>query len=205
MEALTMLAVALGIPLVAGINLYATVFTVGILVRYDLATLPAQFDVFGSGWVIAVAGVLYVVEFFADKVPWVDSAWDAVHTFIRVPAGAALGLMAVGDVSEPVQICAFLLGGGVALASHSTKAGVRLIANTSPEPVSNSVLSVTEDVLVVGGTWLALSHPLIMLVVVVFSLIGMFVFARMAIRGLLQLFRRLFGLFSRKKVTPPAV
>lgn len=189
MEALTMLGISVGIPLVAGLNLYATVLTVGILVRFDLAMLPPQYEVFGSGWVIGIAGALYVIEFFADKIPWLDSAWDAVHTFIRVPAGAALALMAVGDVNEVVQVCAFLLGGGVSLAAHSTKAGLRLAVNTLPEPVSNSVLSVTEDILAFTGAWLALAHPVIMLVIALFCLIGMIVFVRKLIQGLTYLFR----------------
>jgi len=199
MEALTMLGVALGIPLVAGINLYATVLTVGLLVRFDLASLPAQFDVFGSGWVIGVAGALYLIEFLADKIPWVDSAWDAAHTLIRVPAGAALGLMAVGDVHPAVQVCAFLLGGGAALATHSAKATLRMAVNTSPEPFTNIGLSLIEDVLAFLGAWLALVHPLVMLVVGVFCLIGIFVCMKKALRGLSYMIRGLVGLFRKSK------
>jgi len=185
MEALGILGVALGIPLVTGLNLYATVLTIGLLIRLDLVTLAphyAALEVFGSDWVIGIAAGLYLIEFVADKVPWVDTAWDAIHTFIRVPAGAALALVAVGEVHPAVQVCAFLLGGGVALAAHSTKAAVRIAANASPEPVSNSILSLTEDALVVGGTALALTHPVIMGVLAAFCLFGMSVFLWKALR-----------------------
>ncbi len=190
MAAVAMLGTVLGLPLVTGINLYATVLTVGLLQRFGLVELPPQFDVFASWWIIGIAGFLYLVEFVADKVPWVDSAWDTVHTFIRPVAGAVLALVAVGEVHPVVQVGAVLLGGSLALASHSTKASARLAANTSPEPVTNWGLSVAEDVVAVSGAWLALVHPVIMLLLVIIFLVGFVVCLRKVYQGVAALLRR---------------
>ncbi len=122
-------------------------------------------------WVIGVAVVLYLIEFIADKVPVVDSAWDAIHTFIRVPAGAALAAASFGDYDRSFQLVAFLLGGGLALSSHGTKAAARMVVNTSPEPVTNVAASLGEDVLAVGSILLAAFYPLVLLIVVVAGLI----------------------------------
>lgn len=162
MNELQLLALALGVSALAGINLYLTVLMTGLVMRFQWLELPPELvslAVLGHPAVIGVAGILFLVEFVADKVPWVDSLWDAVHTVIR-PLGAAwlsFGLAANGDPA--FAVVAALLGGGVALTTHSGKAGVRLLANASPEPVSNSVLSVTEDLVVLGGLYLIVQYP----------------------------------------------
>lgn len=167
MNLLHTLALAMGSSWVSGINLYASVATLGLLGRYAHLPLPGELAVLTDWRVIGVALVLYVIEFIADKVPVVDSMWDAVHTFIRVPAGAALAMAAFGDYDPGVQAVAFLLGGGLALSSHGTKAATRAVVNTSPEPVSNVVVSLVEDVVAVGATLLAAFHPLLLVLVVV--------------------------------------
>ena len=167
----------------AGINLYATVAVLGLAARYDWVELPPQFDVFAHPVVIAVALVLYVVEFVADKVPWVDTAWDAVHTVIRPLGGALIAVAALGEASLPVEGLMALLGGGVAATTHFTKAGTRAMANASPEPFSNWALSLAEDGLVVGLAFIALRWPVASLAVVVTLLALMAFFAAAIVRG----------------------
>jgi hypothetical protein len=154
----------MGLGAVAGINLYATVLAVGLGINLGLITPSPELSglaALGHPLVVLVAGTMYTVEFFADKIPWVDSAWDAIHTFIR-PIGAAwLGAVALGHVDPALGVAAFLLAGSAALSTHATKAGVRLIANGSPEPFSNVLLSVSEDVVAVTGVWLTLAHPML--------------------------------------------
>ncbi len=157
----------MGASWVAGINLYATVATLGLLGRFANLKLPGDLNVLTSWWVIGVALFLFVIEFVADKIQFVDSAWDVVHTFIRIPAGAVLAATAFGEFDRSVQVIAFLLGGGLALSSHGTKAATRALLNTSPEPVSNVVVSLAEDVLAVATIFLALFLP-----VAVFLVIG---------------------------------
>src|SRR6476469_723726 len=137
MDFIQTLAVSMGASWVSGINLYAAVATLGLLGRLAHLPLPGELHVLTSWWVIGVAVVLYVIEFVADKVPYVDSTWDVIHTFIRVPAGAVLAASAFGDFDRSIQVTALLLGGGLALSSHGTKAATRAMLNASPEPVSN--------------------------------------------------------------------
>jgi hypothetical protein len=150
----------------SGFNLYATVLTLGLLQRFRLVQLPGDLEVLGQWWVIGAAAVFYVIEFLADKIPIVDSVWDAIHTFIRVPAGAVLAASAVTHFNPAVRVAALLAGGALAFGSHGTKASVRLAANASPEPFSNIFLSVIEDVFTVGLATLAAFHPLVILVIV---------------------------------------
>ena len=157
------LGLALGSSWASGINLYAMVATLGLLGRFAGLDLPGDLGVVTDWWVIGIAATLYLIEFVADKVPIVDSAWDVVHTFVRVPAGAIVAAAALGDFSPWVQVVAFLLGGGVALTSHGAKAATRVAANMSPEPASNIALSLVEDVVAVGGTLLAAFLPILML------------------------------------------
>ncbi|MCG8652573.1 MAG: DUF4126 domain-containing protein, partial [Pirellulales bacterium] len=151
---------ALGLSFVSGINLYATVLVVGLAHRYGLfETLPAGLEVLSNPWVLGLAGVLYSLEFFADKVPFVATIWDGFHTFIR-PMGAALIALGAAEQFGPLgQVAAMLVGGSVALGTHSTKAGFRMLANTAPEPTTHSVISVAEDVGVVGLTALVFAYP----------------------------------------------
>jgi hypothetical protein len=173
MEVLNLLGSTMGLGLVSGLNLYATVLTVGLGMRLGLITLNPEMSglaVLSSPYVLVAAGILFVVEFLADKIQWVDSVWDTVHTFIR-PVGAALvGASAIGAVNAEAAVVAALCA-GVSLSAHSTKAGTRLLANHSPEPFSNIGLSLIEDVLAVVGTFVALKYPSVMLVVVAAFLI----------------------------------
>jgi hypothetical protein len=160
-ETIQAIALMLGASWAAGINLYAAILVLGILGNFGYAELPAGLSLVENPLVIGVAGIMYFIEFFADKTPGVDSGWDAIHTFIRIPAGAMLAAGAAEglEVNQAVELAAALLGGGIAATSHFTKAGTRLMINTSPEPVSNWVASFTEDLAVIGGLWAALTYP----------------------------------------------
>ncbi|MDT8363211.1 MAG: DUF4126 family protein [Nitrosomonas sp.] len=157
------LALTMGASWASGINLYAVLLVLGLGAVTGNVTLPGELAVVENPWVIGAAAVMYLVEFFADKVPGFDSVWDAIHTFVRIPAGALLAAGAVGDVSAGMEIAAGIVGGGAAAASHATKAGARIMINTSPEPVTNWTASISEDFLVLGGLWAALNHPLVFL------------------------------------------
>lgn len=161
MELLATLGRTLGFSFAAGINLYATIAILGLASRFEWVKLPPQFAVFDSNWVIGIAIACYAIEFVADKVPWVDTIWDAVHTAIRPIGGAFIAVTTLGESSPGAQAAAALLGGGVAAATHVTKASTRVAANTSPEPVSNWFLSLGEDVFVVGLSTLALAFPIV--------------------------------------------
>jgi uncharacterized protein DUF4126 len=150
---------AAGAATTSGIKLYATILTLGLLQRFHRVELPAEWKIFGATWVLALSGTLCVIEFVADKIPVVDSVWDGIHTFIRVPAGAVLMASAFTDVGPVSRVLAGLLGGGLALTTHSAKASARLAANTSPEPFSNGILSLLEDALTVFLLGLAATHP----------------------------------------------
>jgi uncharacterized protein DUF4126 len=165
METLAVLGRTLAFSLAAGVNLYATVALVGLASYFGWVAMPPEYAVFANPWVIGIASALYVIEFIADKVPWVDTLWDAVHTFIRPIGGAALAVASLGDASPGMKIGAALLGGTVAAGSHITKAGTRVVANTSPEPFSNWALSVLEDGFVISLGLLALKFPLVALVI----------------------------------------
>src|SRR5262249_32767485 len=192
---LTTLGTAAGSAWLSGINLYATVATLGLLQKFHLVKLPGELDMLGEWWVILLAATLYVVEFVADKVPAVDTAWDAIHTFIRVPAGAILAASAFADFDPAVKMAAMILGGGVALSSHGTKAATRVAANASPEPISNVALSLIEDVFAFGSTILMAFYPIVMLIIVVIFLIVTIWLTPKIIRALRRLFARLRGLF----------
>ena len=196
MNLIQILGLAMGSAWTAGINLYATVAVLGLLQHYGLARLPGSLQALDNWWVIGVALALYVVEFFADKVPYVDTVWDAVHTFIRVPAGAALAAAATSDVSPAVQVVALLLGGGLALSTHGTKATARAAANVSPEPLTNWALSFAEDVIAVGAVVLAVLHPVVILIVIAVFLVALaWVLPKVVrrIRRMLSAARAFFG------------
>jgi hypothetical protein len=160
------LSLAMGTAWTSGINLYATVAALGIAGRSEMIQLPPELAVLTHPAVIAIACIMYVIEFFADKVPYVDSGWDVLHTFIRVPAGAILAAKSLGDMNPALELAALLAGGTVALAAHATKATMRLAINTSPEPFSNWTASFTEDVAVLGSIWMVFNHPVVMLILV---------------------------------------
>ena len=195
MEWFSTLSLALGSAWTSGINLYATVTVLGLLQKFGSIKLPGGLDVLDNWWIIAVAGFLYAIEFVADKVPYVDSVWDVIHTFIRVPAGAVVAFAATTEMDAGVMIIATLVGGGLALSSHGTKAALRAGANLSPEPVSNWILSIVEDILAIAGTILAVFAPILIAVVLVVFLIFFFWFAPKVFRAIGKLFRGIRSLF----------
>ncbi|PHS73280.1 DUF4126 domain-containing protein [Porticoccus sp.] len=166
-ELISVIALTAGVGWASGINLYALVLVLGIAGATGNIQLPAELAVVQSPLVIMAAGVMYVIEFIADKVPGVDTGWDTLHTFIRIPAGAMLAAGAVGDVTPALEIAAGLMGGTLAGASHLTKASTRALINTSPEPVSNWTASISEDLLVLGGLWTMFNHPILFLCLMV--------------------------------------
>jgi uncharacterized membrane protein len=186
MDVLVTLGRTLGFSLAAGVNLYATVALVGLAARFGWVALPEQFQVFDNSWVIGIAAVLYVIEFFADKIPWVDTMWDTVHTFVRPVGGALIAVAALGEATPTVEGLVALLGGAVAAGSHATKAGTRVAANASPEPFSNWVLSILEDIFVVGLGLITLKFPLLALGISAVILLMMILAARL----IWQLLRR---------------
>jgi len=187
------LALSLGAGWASGINLYAAILVLGFLGASGRMDLPQGMDVLTDPLVMLAAGVMYLVEFFADKTPGVDTAWDTLHTFIRIPAGAILAASAMGDVSGGTELAAALMGGGMAAASHAAKAGARVLINTSPEPFTNWTASVTEDFGVVAGLLLALNHPALFLVLLaLFLLLLVWLFPKLW-RGI----KRVFGAVAR--------
>lgn len=195
MEWFSTLTLALGSAWTSGINLYATVTVLGVLQKFGLAKLPGGLDVLDNWWIIGVAAFLYAVEFFADKIPYVDSVWDVIHTFIRVPAGAIVAWAAVYDMDATVMIVAALVGGGLALSSHGTKAAVRAGANLSPEPVSNWTLSIVEDIIAFGGTLLAVLAPVVLAVFLLIFGAFFIWFAPKIFRAIRRLFSGIRALF----------
>ena len=187
----------MGFSFAAGINLYATVAILGLASRFDWVLLPPQFKVFDNDIVIGAALVMYVIEFVADKIPWVDSMWDAAHTVIRPLGGALIAVATLGDVSPTVEGLAALLGGTLAAGTHFTKAGTRAVANTSPEPFSNWILSISEDLFVVGLGMLALKYPAAAAVVVLVGVVLILVFASWIIRAVRRRWRRTSDQFAR--------
>lgn len=176
-EILTTLGRTLGFSFAAGINLYATVAILGLAKRYGWVTLPEQFAVFDNDVVIGAAILLYIIEFVADKIPWVDSLWDTVHTVIRPVGGALIAVTTLGETNPTIEGLVALLGGTIAAGTHFTKAGTRAVANTSPEPFSNWVLSISEDIFVIGLATLALKYPVAAAMVVIVGTVLMIVFA----------------------------
>lgn len=197
MSLLSTLALAMGSSWVSGINLYAAVATLGLLGKFAGLKLPGELGVVTNWWVIGVALGLYVIEFFADKVPLIDSAWDAVHTFIRVPAGAVIAAASFGDFDKGVQVIAFLIGGGLAFSSHGTKAATRAVINTSPEPASNIAASLAEDIVAVGSIILAWLYPVAVIILVVIAVIVSIVLVPRIIRYMRAVLVRLRNLAGR--------
>ncbi|MEY3122521.1 MAG: hypothetical protein RI993_1346 [Pseudomonadota bacterium] len=190
------LALTMGASWASGINLYAVLLVLGLGSATGNVALPDELAVLSNPWVIGAAAIMYLIEFFADKIPGFDSIWDAIHTFVRIPAGALLAAGAVGDVSTGMEIAAGILGGGAAATSHATKAGTRMMINTSPEPVTNWTASFSEDLLVLGGLWTALNHPLVFLgLFTVFMGLAIWLLPRLwrLIRSLLQKLFKLTG------------
>jgi hypothetical protein len=169
-DTLQTVALATLLAWASGLRLYFLIFILGLAARFQYLTLPPGLAVLSHDYVIGAAGVLLAMEFLADKIPGLDSAWDALHTFIRIPAGALLAAGATGDSLSAITVAAGLLGGTITAGTHFTKAGSRAALNTSPEPFTNWMASFTEDALVIGGMWLALFHPVVFLVGLAFFL-----------------------------------
>ncbi len=203
MQILEELGLALGLASLAGLNLYLTVFLTGMLVRFDVLHLAEKFqgiEALGHDWVLIAAGVLYAVEFVADKVPWVDSLWDSVHTLVRPIGGTILAMQALGEMPPHMEVVGALLAGGAALTTHSAKAGARLLANHSPEPASNIALSITEDIIVIAGTAIMILKPVVALCLFTIALIVLWLVLPRILRVVRRSFeiirdnlRRLFG------------
>jgi len=201
-EVIHLLGSVMGLALVSGINLYATILTVGLGIQFGFIHLPPELSalsVLGHPYVLMAASITYTLEFFADKIPWVDSLWDTFHTFIRPVGGALLGMKAVGAVDPVIELSVMLLCGGVAFLSHSAKASTRFVANHSPEPFTNIALSFGEDISVITGTWAALEYPVTMFVVTILFIAGFIFWApkifrllRVEMLAILSLFQTFF-------------
>ncbi len=199
------IALSMGAAWASGINLYATIFVLGILGNTGNIVLPQHLMILTNPIVMGAAGLMFLVEFVADKMPGVDTTWDAIHTFIRIPAGALLAAGAVGNVNPTLSLAAAILGGGMATAVHATKAGSRAIINTSPEPFTNWIASFTEDFVVIGGLWTALNHPLVFLGFMIFFICLMIWLLPRIWQGLKKIFSAIKSLFSGKKEEEPSL
>ncbi|MCX7066865.1 MAG: DUF4126 domain-containing protein [Methylococcales bacterium] len=197
----TTLALTMGLAWASGINLYATLLTLGLLATTGNIQLPPDLQIVANPLVITAAGFMYCVEFFADKIPGVDSGWDAIHTFIRIPAGAMLAAGAVGTLDPSVELAAAILGGSMAAGSHVTKAGTRVLINTSPEPFTNWIASVTEDVMVVTGVWSCINHPALFLVGLAVFIVLMILLLPKIWAGIKKVFGFIINLF--RPAQPP--
>lgn len=201
---LATLALAMGASWASGINLYAALLVLGLGGSTGHIDLPPDLVFLQDPLVIGAAGLMYFVEFFADKTPGVDTGWDAIHTFVRIPAGAMLAAGAVGDVTPALEIAAGILGGGVAATSHATKAGTRLLINTSPEPVTNWTASISEDILVIAGLWTALTYPIVFLALfVIFILLAIWLLPKLwfLIKAVLLKIARFLGIANKELAT----
>ncbi len=200
-QIITIISLTMGVAWASGINLYATLLTLGILANTGHLELPPNLMIVADPLVIVAAGLMYLVEFFADKTPGVDTGWDAIHTFIRIPAGAALAAGAIGDVNPAVALAAALVGGSLAAGTHATKAGTRVMINTSPEPVSNWTVSLAEDFAVVGGLLVSLNYPwLFLILIALFVLLMIWALPKIwrGIRTIFGYIARLFGAGKKK-------
>ena len=198
METIDVIALTLGVAWASGINLYAAILVLGLMGAGGYTVLPESLTVLQDPLVLMAAGVMYFVEFFADKIPGVDSGWDAIHTFIRIPAGAMLAVGAAQglEINQAAELAAALLGGSLAATSHLTKSSTRLVLNASPEPVTNATASIAEDLAVVGGLWTALNYPLAFVVFIfVFVLFAIWLLPKLwrAIKDIVNTFRGWFG------------
>jgi hypothetical protein len=198
MEWFSTLSLALGTAWTSGINLYATVTVLGVLQKFGATKLPLGLTVLDNWWIIGIAGFLFAVEFFADKIPYVDSVWDVIHTFIRIPAGAIMAYAATNELDPTVSTVATLLGGGLALSSHGTKSALRATANLSPEPFSNWILSLVEDAIAIVGSLLAVFLPALIAIVLVIFVIIFGWFAPKIFRAMRRLYNAIKSLFAGK-------
>ncbi len=214
MDVVSTIALTMGVAWASGINLYAAIFMLGFMGQGGYIDLPTDLEVLTSPGVMMAAGFMYFIEFFVDKTPGVDTGWDALHSFIRIPAGAILAAKAVGDVAPDFELIALILGGTLAAGTHFTKAGTRVMVNTSPEPFSNWFVSLGEDAMVIAGLWTALQYPIVFIVLVVVFIALMIWLLPKLWRGVKAVFRKIARLFggskaaestaTEKETTPPA-
>ena len=196
------IALTMGVAWASGINLYAAILVLGILGSTGNIILPPGLMILTDPLIITAAGVMYAIEFFADKIPGVDNGWDTIQTFIRIPLGALLAAAAVGEMNPSVAIAAAILGGGLAASTHATKSGARVLINTSPEPFSNWITSLGEDAAVIVGLWTALHYPLVFVgFIIVFILLMVWLLPKIW-RGVMKILSMLANLFKPKKELP---
>lgn len=197
------IALTMGAAWASGINLYATVLVLGLLGATGNIVLPPDLQILANPLVIGVAGLIYVVEFIADKIPGADTGWDTLQTFVRIPGGALLAAGAVGQMNPAVAVAAGLIGGGLAAGTHAAKSGSRVLINTSPEPLTNWLASISEDILVVVGLWTALHHPvLFVILLVLFVLLLVWLLPKLW-RGIKKVFSSIRRLFARDPAAGP--
>lgn len=190
------LALSMGAAWGSGVNLYATLLMLGYLAHTGSIDLPPDLMIVADPLVMTAAGLMYAVEFFADKFPGVDTGWDTIHTFVRIPAGAMLAAGAIGDIGPAAEIAAALVGGSLAAATHATKAGSRVLINTSPEPFSNWTASIAEDIAVFAGVWASIQHPSFFIVgIIAFILLMVWALPKLW-RGIKRVFKFLGKLFG---------
>lgn len=192
------IALTMGVAWASGINLYAAILVLGIMGSTGNIALPPDLMILSDPLIISGAGVMYIVEFFADKIPGVDNGWDTVHTFIRIPLGALLAAAAVGDANPSVAIAAALLGGGLAASTHATKAGTRVLINASPEPFTNWFASLGEDAAVIAGLWAALHYPLLFVIFIIFFILLLIWLLPKIWRGVIKILIMLGNIFRPK-------
>lgn len=198
METIDIIAMTLGVAWASGINLYAAILVMGVMGAGGYTELPESLTVLQDPMVLMAAGLMYFVEFFADKIPGVDSGWDAIHTFIRIPAGAMLAVGAAQglEINQAAELAAALLGGSLAATSHLTKSSTRLVLNASPEPVTNATASIFEDLAVIGGLWTALNYPIAFVIfIIAFVLFAIWLLPKLwrAIKDIVKTLRGWFG------------
>jgi hypothetical protein len=198
----TTLALTMGVGWASGVNLYAAILVLGVLGVSNNIVLPPDLEILMNPMVLGAAGIMYAAEFFADKIPGVDTGWDSIHTFIRIPAGALLAAGAVGEMNTGVMLAAGIMGGGLAAGAHATKAGSRVMINTSPEPFTNWTASITEDVAVIGGLWAAINHPYVFLGLMLLFIILMIWLLPKLWRGIKTVFSFLGRLIGIKQEEP---
>ena len=199
------IALTMGVAWASGINLYAAILILGLLGNTGNMVLPPDLQILANPVVIAASGFMFVVEFVIDKIPGVDTGWDALHTFIRIPAGALLAAGAVGDVNPAIVLAAAIVGGGMAAGTHATKSGTRVTINASPEPVSNWVASLVEDFIVIAGLWTALHYPWLFIVLLIAFIVLMIWLLPKLWRSIKKGFAflgRLFGQGKADEITP---
>ena len=202
-EITSIIALTMGAAWAAGINLYAAIATLGILGATGNMTLPPDLQVLANPLVIGAACLMFAVEFIADKMPGVDTGWDTIHTFVRIPAGALLAAGAVGEVNPAVSLAAALLGGTLAAGTHGAKAGSRLLINTSPEPFTNWTASIVEDIMVIGGIWAAVNHPWLFLTMLMLFIVLLIWLLPKLWQGIKMLGAKIKELFTPRHAPPP--